>query len=170
MNYGAKFGVATYPKQLKSSGIKSLIERALKAQGLVKPLNKQNKERRREWKGAHGLRKFYQTTAEKVMKSINVEITMGHNIGITASYYKPNEKEVLDDYLKAVDLLTISQNNAILDKKVKELQEQNKNTDYIIKGKLQEKDEQKKKIINYNRAYTLLKCVTCVTCVTKHIF
>jgi hypothetical protein len=51
------------------------------------------------------------------MKSINVEITMGHNIGITASYYKPNEKEVLDDYLKAVDLLTISQNNAILDKK-----------------------------------------------------
>jgi integrase len=117
MNYGAKFGVATYPKQLKSSGIKSLIERALKAQGLVKPLNKQNKERRREWKGAHGLRKFYQTTAEKVMKSINVEITMGHNIGITASYYKPNEKEVLDDYLKAVDLLTISQNNAILDKK-----------------------------------------------------
>ena len=38
MNYGAKFGVATYPKQLKSSGIKSLLERALKAQGLVKPL------------------------------------------------------------------------------------------------------------------------------------
>lgn len=31
MNYGAKFGVATYPKQLKSLGIKSLIERALKA-------------------------------------------------------------------------------------------------------------------------------------------
>ena len=88
------------------------------------------------------MRKFYQTTAEKVMKSINVEITMGHNIGITASYYKPNEKEVLDDYLKAVDLLTFSQNNKILDKKVKELQEQNKNTDYIIKGKLQEKDEQ----------------------------
>ncbi len=85
----------------------------------MKPLNKQNKERRREWEGAHGLRKFYQTTAEKVMKSINVEITMGHNIGITASYYKPNEKEVLDDYLKAVDLLTTSKNNAMLDKKVK---------------------------------------------------
>jgi hypothetical protein len=27
MNYGAKFGVATYPKKLKSSGIKSLLER-----------------------------------------------------------------------------------------------------------------------------------------------
>jgi hypothetical protein len=77
------------------------------------------------------------------MKSINVEITMGHNIGITASYYKPNEIEILDDYLKAVDLLTFSQNDKILEKKVKELEEQNKNIDYIIKGKkLQEKDEQ----------------------------
>jgi hypothetical protein len=77
------------------------------------------------------------------MKSINVEITMGHNIGITASYYKPNEIEILDDYLKAVDLLTVSQNDKILEKKVKELEEQNKNIDYIIKGKkLQEKDEQ----------------------------
>jgi hypothetical protein len=143
MNYGAKFGVATYPKQLKSSGIKSLLERTLKAQGLVKPPNKQNNERSRELKGAHGLRKFYQTTAEKVMKSINVEITMGHNIGITASYYKPNEIEILDDYLKAVDLLNFSQNDKILEKKVKELEDQNKNIDYIIKGKkLQEKDEQ----------------------------
>jgi hypothetical protein len=142
-DYGAKFGVATYPKQLKSSGIKSLLERTLKAQGLVKSPNKQNNERRREWKGAHGLRKFYQTTAEIIMKSINVEITMGHNIGITASYYKPNEIEILDDYLKAVDLLTFSQNDKILEKKVKELEEQNKNIDYIIKGKkLQEKDEQ----------------------------
>ena len=88
------------------------------------------------------MRKFYQTTAEKVMKSINVEITMGHNIGITTSYYKPNEKEILNDYLKAVNLLTFSQNDKILDIKVKELQEQNKNTDYIIKGKLQEKDEE----------------------------
>jgi hypothetical protein len=69
------------------------------------------------------------------MKSINVEITMGHNIGITASYYKPNEIEILDDYLKAVDLLTFSQNDKILEKKVKELEEQNKNIDYIIKGK-----------------------------------
>jgi len=142
LNYGAKFGVATYPKQLKSSGIKSLIERALKAQGLVKPLNKNNKERRREWKGCHGMRKFYQSNAEQVMKSINVEITMGHNIGITASYYKPKEREILVDYLKAVDLLTFSQNNKKLDKKVKDLEDQSKNTDYIIKGKLQEKDEE----------------------------
>ena len=48
MNYGAKFGLPTIPKRLTSLGIKSLLERAIKAQGLVKPLNKENNERRRE--------------------------------------------------------------------------------------------------------------------------
>ena len=41
------------------------------------------------------------------MKPINVEITMGHNIGVSASYYRPLEKDILQDYLKAVDELTI---------------------------------------------------------------
>ena len=99
-NYGAKFGVATYPKQLRSLGIKSLLERALKAQGLVKPLNKENKERRREWKGAHGLRKYFQSNAKQKMKSIDVEVLMGHSIGVTDSYYRPKEREILEDYLK----------------------------------------------------------------------
>ncbi|HKO64279.1 MAG TPA: hypothetical protein VJU13_03690 [Candidatus Nitrosocosmicus sp.] len=47
MKYGANFGVVTYPKQLKSLGIKSLLERALRAQGLVKPLDKEKNE---NWK------------------------------------------------------------------------------------------------------------------------
>jgi hypothetical protein len=38
MNDGAKFGVATYPKRLKSSGVKSLLVRAIRSQGLCKPL------------------------------------------------------------------------------------------------------------------------------------
>ena len=31
------------------------------------------------------------------MKPINVEITMGHNIGISESYYRPTDREVTDD-------------------------------------------------------------------------
>ena len=34
------------------------------------------------------------------MKPINVEITMGHNIGISASYYKPTQKEFIEDYIE----------------------------------------------------------------------
>jgi molecular chaperone GrpE (heat shock protein) len=34
---------------------------------------------------------------------------MGHNIGVSGHYYRPTESEVLQDYLKAIDPLTIGQ-------------------------------------------------------------
>lgn len=42
------------------------------------------------------------------MKSINIEILMGHSTGISDSYYRVIEDELLEDYLKAVDFLTLS--------------------------------------------------------------
>ena len=42
------------------------------------------------------------------MKPINVEILMGHSTGISDSYYRPTENDLLEDYLKVVDKLTIS--------------------------------------------------------------
>jgi hypothetical protein len=80
IDYGARLGLVTCPKKLKSSGVKHLLERALWEHGLRHPLK--DKERRHEWKAAHGFRKYYKTRAEQVMKPINVEITMGHNIGV----------------------------------------------------------------------------------------
>ena len=41
------------------------------------------------------------------MKPINVETLMGHSTGISDSYYRPIEKELLDDYLNVIDHLTI---------------------------------------------------------------
>jgi hypothetical protein len=142
VDYGAKWGLATNPKKLKSSGIKRLLERALWEQGIRQPLKEGVK--RHEWKAAHGFRKFYKSHAEQVMRPINVEITMGHNIGVSASYYKPTENQVMEDYLKATDLLTISNDKVILKKEVAELQQKSKNNEYIIRGKLQEKDEEMK--------------------------
>ncbi|MGI0045062.1 MAG: hypothetical protein ACRD47_15250, partial [Nitrososphaeraceae archaeon] len=140
INYGAKLGLATAPKKLKSGGIKRLLERALWEQGIRQPLP--DRVRRHEWKAAHGFRKFYKTHAEQVMKPINVEITLGHNIGVSASYYKPRESEVLDDYHKAVESLTISNDKTKLTKQVAELKQKSNDSEYIIRGKLQEKDEQ----------------------------
>jgi hypothetical protein len=124
--------------KLKSSGIKRLIEHALWEQGIRHRLA--SGVRRHEWKAAHGIRKYYKSRTEQVMKPINVEITMGHDIGISESYYKPTE--VLEDYLKAVDLLTINNDKLILQKQVLELKEKSKDSEYIIKAKLQEKEEQ----------------------------
>jgi hypothetical protein len=139
-DYGKKTGLATCPRKLKSGGIKSIIERALREQGLRKPLPLG--KRRHEWKGAHGFRKFYKTRAEQVMRPANVELTMGHNIGISASYYKPTEREVLEDYLQAVELLTITGSEQKLSKEVQELKEKSKDTKYILEGKLIEKDKE----------------------------
>jgi hypothetical protein len=74
IKYGAKLGLATCPKKLKSSGIKRILERALWEQGLRQPLSKGM--RRHEWKAAHGFRKYYKSHAEQTMRPINVEITM----------------------------------------------------------------------------------------------
>ena len=73
------------------------------------------------------------------MKSLNVEILMGHDIGLADSYYKPSERELLEDYIKSVDLLTIHGDKSKLEKQVKELKEKSKDSDYIIKAK---KDDQ----------------------------
>jgi hypothetical protein len=47
------------------------------------------------------------------MKPINIEILMGHSVGISDSYYKPTETELMEDYLKSVDALTVSQENQL---------------------------------------------------------
>jgi hypothetical protein len=75
------------------------------------------------------------------MKAANVEMLMGHDLGISKSYYKPQEKIVMEDYLKAVKNLTIQKNdNTKLEKEIDELREKNENNEHIIKSKLQEKD------------------------------
>jgi integrase len=139
MNYGARWGLATNPKKLQSIAVKRLLGRALWEQGVRCTLPSGVKHY--EWKGAHGYRKFYKSRAEQTMKPINVEITMGHDLGVSESYWRPTEREVLEDYLKAVPLLTINENNLVLQKQVEELNEKTNNNDYLLRAKLQEKDD-----------------------------
>ena len=44
--------------------------------------------------------------------------------------------------MKATDLLTINTDSKLLQKRVEEIKKKSTDNDYIIKGKLQEKDEQ----------------------------
>ena len=126
-------------KKLSCNGIKSMIERAIHSQGLWTPLEEGS--RRREWKGMHGFRKFFKTQSEKVMKSLHVEMMLGHNTGLAKNYYRPHQRELLEEYIKAIDHLTVNDEYR-LSKQVQELTEKNEDSEYVIKGKLQEKDEQ----------------------------
>jgi hypothetical protein len=75
------------------------------------------------------------------MKPINIEKLLSHSIGISNSYYRPTDTELLEDYLKVADLLTIDKQEK-LQKEIQKHQLRNQEEAYVIKGRLQEKDEQ----------------------------
>ena len=93
------------PIKLQVGGVRSLINRALFKQN-IRPLLQKN-QKRHEFKALHGFRKFYKTVCEQVMKPANIELLIGHNLAISHSYYKPTETQLLEDYLKVVNDLTI---------------------------------------------------------------
>ena len=94
----------------------------------------------------HAFRKMFNTICirNNVNHVIKEKLT-GHKTGLQLdyNYYRPdNEKdELLKEYLKVVNDLTIDESNR-LSKQVQELKEKNEDKDYIINGKLQEKDDQ----------------------------
>jgi hypothetical protein len=133
-------GFATKPIKLAPSGIKRLIERAIWTQGLRKKL--ENGKKRHPFSAVHSLRKWFKTRAEIAgMKPINIEKLLSHSIGISNSYYRPTDTELLEDYLKVADLLTIDKQEK-LQKEIQKHQLRNQEEAYVIKGRLQEKDEQ----------------------------
>jgi integrase len=137
-------GFATKPKKLAASGIKRLIERAIWAQGLRKKL--ENGKKRHPFQAIHCFRKVFKSRCEiGGMKPINVEKLLSHSIGISNSYYRPTETELLDDFLKVSDLLQIDKQSQ-LQKELNQYQQKNQEETYIIKGKLQEKDEEIKSL------------------------
>jgi len=91
------------PIQITGRGVRRLIEGALRSHKIRTGI-----KRRHEFKVAHGFRKLFKTRAQVAMKPIHVEMLMGHDVGLEASYYKPSEKELVEDYLKAIPLLTVS--------------------------------------------------------------
>jgi integrase len=134
-------GLVTKPKKLTSLGVKRLMERAIWAQGLRKKLEPGKK--RHPYQANHSLRKWFKTRCEiGGMKPINIEKLMNHSVGISNSYYRATENEVLEDYVKAIDSLSINDDKLTLQKQMVELTEKSKEENYIIKGKLFEREKE----------------------------
>ena len=97
----------------------------------------------------HGFRKFFNTECAKAgVYPDFIELMLGHKLpGVRSHYMKPDINTLLEGtkevkgYIAAIDSLTINDENR-LSKQVLELVEKNENNEYIIKAKLQEKDEQ----------------------------
>ena len=142
-------GTIKNPEKLKSSGIKRLMEDALWTQGIRKKFKL--KRNRYEFQTDHGFRKWFKTRCEiSGMKSINIEILMGHSIGISDSYYKITEEELLNEYLKAVEYLTLSSESQ-LQNQVSEMMLRNQKDTNLINDKILEKEKEIKFLIMKDR-------------------
>jgi integrase len=117
---------------------------------------RRDKKRRHEF-SVHGFRKYFKTRAEQSgMKHINVEILMGHSVGISDCYYRPTETEIVQDYLKAVDALTISEEKQ-LRHEVERLKVENAEIDIMKKCYLDMRLEVENKDKEVNRLNDTVK-------------
>jgi integrase len=72
---------------------------------------------RKEIPRAHGFRKFF--TTQLVNSKANPEIRemlLGHKIGLASCYYRPTQDEMYSEYKKAIDSLTINEENRLRNK------------------------------------------------------
>lgn len=121
-------------KPVSSKTIKNLVTKLLWSVGL-------RKEHRRiqEFKAVHGFRKFFETSAKRVLRPDTVERLKGK----ITNYYKPSDEELANEHVKAIPYLTISEAaelkgklqeiSAERTKRLEELEREN----LMLKGRLQ---------------------------------
>lgn len=94
------------PKPTNAINVSTVIRNVLVKAGLRKL--GQPKSTRNERPIIHAFRKF--ATTQFVHSSLNPEIRemlLGHSIGLTGVYYRPGDNDLLKEYVKAMNLLTI---------------------------------------------------------------
>lgn len=99
------FGRPSKPNPLSSKIVKRLVELAIRSAGIRAKL--EPGQRRHPFKATHGFRKYFDTAAERHMKTLHVEQLLDHDTGLKESYNRPTEVDMLNDYLRAVPELMV---------------------------------------------------------------
>jgi integrase len=82
----------------------------------LKDITRRSNVRSKQVPVAHGFRKFFTTQLVKREPKVKAEIRemlLGHRIGLASAYYRPTEQEMYDEYMKAVNNLTINEENRL---------------------------------------------------------
>jgi site-specific recombinase XerD len=116
------FKVRNKIKPLSTVGVSIAVRDALHRAGLLPTITISTEPAiRHEVQRNHGFRKFANTQmVQAKVDAAAKEMLLGHSIGLDDKYYRPTSQQLLDEYLKAVDLLTINEENR-LRRKVEEL-------------------------------------------------
>ena len=130
-------------RQVSSSTIAKIVQNHLVKAGIRTPFSNANKDKDKDKnvnrnKGLrhkkaqdHAFRKYFETCL--INCDVNVVITkmlMGQKTGLEDSYYRPNEKKLLSEYSKAINELTINEENR-LRKQVTELESKQSEIDLM---------------------------------------
>lgn len=95
-------GPPPVPTALAFKTVSSMLDRWWVLSGVAAKGN-------REFKSAHGFRKFFKTQASRGMSRDDVEVLMGHSL----AYYRPTLEHLEEEYLKALPLLTIAESEQL---------------------------------------------------------
>jgi integrase len=110
------------PRPLKLRGINQLLDQILYKSGLHKlePRTEDHtKDKRKDTARATGFRKFVITNMAEAGVDFEIrESLVGHSLGLSGHYLRHSEQTTIMEYLKAVDSLTINEENR-LKRKVK---------------------------------------------------
>lgn len=98
-------------KPIQIGTLRTLINMTTIKAGLrqINHIGAQNKKERKPIALTHSFRKHF--TGQLINSKVNPEIRemlLGHNIGLASAYYRPTEEEMLEEYMKAVPAITIS--------------------------------------------------------------
>ncbi len=86
------------------------MERALWAQGIRKKLA--DCKKRHKFSANHSFRKYFHTVYHSsAIKPAVAELLLGHSLELGDSYLRFTEEEILLEYVKAIDNLTINDEN-----------------------------------------------------------
>lgn len=100
-------------KPFSRESLQAILGDYIKNSGL-REIDHLNQFKRKEIPRLHGFRKFF--TTQLVNSKVNPEMRemlLGHKIGLASAYYRPTEKEILEEYIKAVNGLTINEENRL---------------------------------------------------------
>jgi hypothetical protein len=139
-----------YARPLTADGISFEIRQLAIAAGLDQnqPLTESVRrgQRRKKIPSVHGFRKFTITQMARAKVDTEVaRILTGHSIGVRGVYLKYSEEDLLSEYAKSIDLLTINEANR-LKVKVNELVTKNASNEYMINQRLQERESEVKRL------------------------
>jgi len=108
-------------KGISVNGIGVLLDTLLLKAG-VRTIDHTSRNRK-EVARAHGFRKFF--TTQLIKSKLNSEIRemlLGHKIGLASCYYRPTQEDMLREYEKGIDNLTINEENRLKLKLEKSIQ------------------------------------------------